>query len=547
MPNFSARILGSALSALKAQQAKLAVASNNIANAQTPGYSRRVLNLAEKSSLDSSIFRGLGYGVEIQSVRRVTDSLLHRNLLLETSSLNFHSSQKSLLEKLDALFGTNGVGGSLQAKIDEFFQSLEDAAQNPSSSAYRQAVIQKGALLADTIRLTFTSLAAAQREANSLLLDQVDKVNQLTSQIATLNQQIAGFEAQNGPESALDLRDQRDALLQQLAQYVNFDTVETSNGQISVFLKNGLALVNGSNTLELKALTNPSFVSTPLPALDGGALHYVVAKLSPGAHIDLSEALKDSGGSIGGLLKFRGTATTATSALNVEGSVVSVARKIESLARFFLTTANQIYRGWDPNLPNNGDEDPGTPGYFDASSVDLNGNSPGVYGLFGTSTITLTDTNADGLPNDLPNNTTLADKLKFLVSDPNSLAFARDLDPAPGSVNFAPGDGTIAANLAALRYQNHIFSAPNFSYDGKISDVVNLTNSQVGALVSSNSQNTVYSSARVDFFSQKLEEVRGVDTDEELAKIIEAQRYYEMASKLIRISDDLLETILQVI
>jgi flagellar hook-associated protein 1 FlgK len=545
--NFSARILGSALSALKAQQAKLAVASNNIANAQTPGYSRRVVNLSEKSSLDSSNFRGLGYGVEIQSVRRVTDSLLHRNLLIETSQLNFHSSQKSLLEKLDALFGINGVGGALQAKIDEFFQSLENAAQNPSSSAYRQAVIQKGSLLADTIRLTFSSLAAAQREANSLLLDHVEKVNQLTSQIAALNQQIAGFEAQNGHESALDLRDQRDALLQQLARYVNFDTVETSNGQVSIFLKNGIALVNGSNTLELKALTNPSFVSTPLPALDGGALHYVVAELSPGAHIDLSEVLKDSGGSIGGLLKFRGTATTATSALNVEGSVVSVARKIESLARFFLTTVNQIYRGWDPNLPSNGDENPGTPGVFDASSVDLYGNSPGVYGLFGASGITLTDTNGDGLPNDLPNNTTLADKLQFLVSDPNSLAFARDLDPTPGSVTFAPGDGTIAANLAALRYQNHLFSAPNFSYNGKISDVVNLTNSQVGALVSSNSQNTAYSSARVEFFTQKLEEVRGVDTDEELAKIIEAQRYYEMASKLIRISDNLLETILRVI
>jgi len=170
-----------------------------------------------------------------------------------------------------------------------------------------------------------------------------------------------------------------------------------------------------------------------------------------------------------------------------------------------------------------------------------------VYGLFGTSGITLTDTNGDGLPNDLPNNTTLADKLKFLVSDPNSLAFARDLDPTSGSVTFAPGDGTIAANLAAARYQNHLFSAPNFSYNGKISDVVNLTNSQVGALVSSNSQNTAYSSVRVEFFTQKLEEVRGVDTDEELAKIIEAQRYYEMASKLIRISDNLLETILQVI
>ncbi|MCS6961038.1 MAG: flagellar hook-associated protein FlgK [Deltaproteobacteria bacterium] len=548
MANFSARIFGSSLSSLRAQLARIAVVSNNIANADTAGYSRRTVNITTGSQSNVGQIQ-VGSGVEIGSVVRITNEFFFNNMISETARHNFFNGQMELISSLDNFFGAKGLGTQLGIRLTEFFQSAQEISTNPSSPALRRAFIEKGQLLAENIRLLYKSLAKLQSDANGLISQKVDQVNLITKQIAELNTKIKAFESQNGHGSALDLRDQRDKLLNDLAKHIEYDFFEGSDFTVTISLKNGLTLVSGSESWKLKALTNPSFTTNTTYALDGSALSYVVVELGFNSHVDVSEVLKNSGGDIGGLLSFRGLADPAIiNPFNVDGIIVSVARKIEALSRFFLTTVNQIYRGWDPSLPFNGDEDPGTT-YFDPSSIDLNGFTPGVYGLFGLTGVTLSDTNNDGLPNDLGSLTVFstADRLRFLVSDPNNLAFSRDLDPTAGSLVGAPGDSRIASQIANLRYQITNFTAPGFTYSGRPTDLVELTQTEIGTIVREIKENHTSSLNRMNFFSQQLDSVRGVNSDEELALLTQFQRYYQYSARLLSVADDLLSEILKVL
>ncbi len=550
MANFSAKIFNSSLSGLRAQLAKISVISNNIANAETPGYSRRVVSLSTSRSPGSTILNQVGEGVEIERIFRITDQFLFNNLLKEGSSLGFFSIQMDLVSRLDSLYGSTGVGGQLSTRLTEFFQSASELSLNPGSTALRRGFIEKGQLLTDSINLIYRTLATLQMDAQRVLNEKVKQVNQLTNQISELNTQIKQFEAQNGLNSALDLRDQRDQAIEELSKLLSFDLIENPDGSVMISLKNGFTLVNGGFKVDLRNTSTPSFTSNITYALDGSQLTYIVGELGPNSHVDLSEVIKNSGGEIGGLLHFRGTASPSVSnPFSVTGTIVGVARQVEALARYLITTVNQVYRGWDPTLPFNGDEDPGSPGYFDASSVDLLGNAPGVYGLFGLSGVTLTDSNLDGLPNDLGTLTvfSVAERLKWLVDSPDELALSRDLDPTPGSLLGSSGDGRIAQAIANLRYQDFNFTAPNFTFNGKIMDLVHLTETHVGHIVRNVQSNFSAYDARHSFYAQKLNEIRGVNLDEEMALLIQFQKNYQYSARLLGVADTILDEILRIL
>ncbi|MCS6893541.1 MAG: flagellar hook-associated protein FlgK [Deltaproteobacteria bacterium] len=550
MANFSAKIFSSALSSLRSQMAKIAVVSNNVANADTPGYARRTVNLSTVKTSDNSFLGQVGDGVKIENIVRNTNVFFINSLLAEESQVGFYGSQSILCMELDKLYGSAGVGRQISTRLAEFFSSLQEISVNPSSIPLRLSFIEKAKLLTDSIRLTYKSIAMLQRKADRMLSEKVDKVNEIISQVSDLNIQIKSFEAQNGHETALDLRDQRDKLLKDLAKLIDFSVIENIDGTLSVSLRNGITLVNGSHVSTLRTTNSPTFTTNTTYGLDGEALSYVVVELGPNSQIDVSDTIKNSGGELGGLLSFRGLADPSISnPFDVQGSVVSIARQIEALSRFFVTTINQYYRGYDPNLPANGDEDPSTPTFFDPSAVDLNGNTPGVYGLFGLSGVSLTDTNSDGLANDLASLTvfSVAERLTMLVDDPNQLAFSRDLDPLPGSILGSPGDGRIAQRISEVQYQNVSFTSPGFTFFGKPKDLSHLTETQVGVLVRDVKERLSVHEARSEFYATKLEEIQGVNTDEELAYLIQFQRNYQYSARLLGIADNLLAEILNII
>src|SRR5262249_5589835 len=157
------------------------------------------------------------------------------------------------------------------------------------------------------------------------------------------------------------------------------------------------------------------------------------------------------------------------------GPLVQMASRVEAITRQLLTIANQTYRGPD--------EDPGAVG-AQPSSGDLNGNTPGVFGLFDFTFTGTKDADGDGLAELSDLTTTGKDNfsslLTFGVTDPRAFAAERDLNLTPGALSFPPGDGQSAQLVAGLRNSTFTFSAGSFSLTGTFGDAANNMTTYIG-------------------------------------------------------------------
>ena len=306
MVNFSAKILNNAVAGMRAQQAVIANTGNNIANVSTPGYARRTVELQTRASGSASAFIDVGNGVEVGAIRRLSDAFIEK-ALRETGSDKFsYSVQKEFLSRLEPLFSLTGERATIGSTLTAFFTSVEDLAANPASLELRANLIARGEDLTNSISQTFKQVAALQQEADSRIATDIGVVNSITSQIASLNSSIKQYEAA-GNATDNDNRDHRDTLLQQLAEKISFNSVEQSDGAVSIFLANGFTLVNGQTSRALEVTSTPSFVAgTQPPSLSGGILSSIVYDYDAGAgssHFDLTQVIKSGGGSVGGLLQ----------------------------------------------------------------------------------------------------------------------------------------------------------------------------------------------------------------------------------------------------
>lgn len=217
-------------SALTASQIAIQVTGNNFANAATPGYSRQVATLAP--SRDTS-FGGffLGRGVYVQDVRRQVDSALLARLNLSTSNEAGASTDLSLLSQVESMLhelSDSDVSSALSA----FFNTWSELANSPASTGTRSLVVQQGSTLASFIRQTRQNLLNIRSQLDGQLDANVSRANDLLSQVAALNAAIVTSEA--GSAQANGLRDQRDALINQLSQLMDVSTVEQPSGAVDV-------------------------------------------------------------------------------------------------------------------------------------------------------------------------------------------------------------------------------------------------------------------------------------------------------------------------
>ena len=182
-----------ALQSLLAQQGAMEVVANNIANANTPGYSREVPILEESPPILSGNTM-VGTGVTLQSVQSVRDNILNLRIDQETSQQSSLNSYVDSMNQVQALFNeTQGTG--LQTDLSNFFNSFQSLATDPTSSSLRQAVIIAGQDLAGAFSQTSENLATIQQGLDQSVVQTVQQVNQLTAQVANLNQQIQdGFQ-----------------------------------------------------------------------------------------------------------------------------------------------------------------------------------------------------------------------------------------------------------------------------------------------------------------------------------------------------------------
>ena len=231
-------IAASALSALQTNSTALRVVSNNVANLNTQGYARRIVNETTLSNGGS-----LG-GVSIADIQRVADQFLQAEQLSAGASSARYDTQSSVFDQLNGILGTPGDSNSLTAQLGNVSAALGQAALAPASSANQVGTLNALQNLASTISSLSSQVSGLRNQVDQQVSATVTGANTLIQQIYTLNQQIRT--AQAGGDTASALLDQRDTALQSLSQVVDIRTVTQDDGRMTVMTNDGVSLVGDS-------------------------------------------------------------------------------------------------------------------------------------------------------------------------------------------------------------------------------------------------------------------------------------------------------------
>lgn len=236
------------LKALLTSQSALDIVGHNVANANTPGYSRQSLGVSAGGVLN---LRGLsiGSGVNADIVKRTVDSLLQTRLVSQSSSLARLDSQLDVMTSIEALLGEPG-GRGLSAGLDSFFGSISEFSSSPSDLVLRTGMVQSAGNLASQFNQMAAGLGTLQGDTANQVKYNIGQANLIAEDLVELNGRISEIEASGMP--ANDLRDQRQQALQQLAQHVDIGYTEGSNGIVRVTV-GGRLLVGETRSFEMKS------------------------------------------------------------------------------------------------------------------------------------------------------------------------------------------------------------------------------------------------------------------------------------------------------
>lgn len=263
------------VTSLQAQMAAIQVAGHNIANANTPGYSRQKAEFEAMRPQDWG-FAQVGTGVRVARVRRVIDEMLSLRIQTATSTLSNLDINSQTLQRMEALFNELSTeGANLSGAMTKFFNSIDDLASNPDKTAARAQVTENGQALAETFNNMGSRIKEMRESLDKDLGNTITEINRISSDIAGLNDTIVSAEnAGNDPKTANDLRDKRDMLLEQLSGLVSIKPIEASNGSVNV-LAGGNFIVFGKTAYEVAVKQDVNrgvLVSTPYFTTSGAEL-----------------------------------------------------------------------------------------------------------------------------------------------------------------------------------------------------------------------------------------------------------------------------------
>jgi flagellar hook-associated protein 1 FlgK len=236
------------ISALQAYQTALQVTSNNIANANTPGYARETVQLTNAAP-QSNGAASIGAGVQVAGINRAYNALAANQLNTSQSSLGQLNSLQSYTTQIDNIVGS--TAGGLSTALQNYYSAWSTVANGPTSTASRQALLGQAQSVAAAFQSSNSQLQGLNSNINSSITADVTQINSLGSSIASLNNQIVVATGNGGGQPPNDLIDQRNQLVSNLSQLVGISTTTDKNGAVNVFIGNGQSLVlqNTASTL----------------------------------------------------------------------------------------------------------------------------------------------------------------------------------------------------------------------------------------------------------------------------------------------------------
>ena len=306
--------LSTATQSLFAQELELQVTNNNIANANTAGYSREVVNLSEADPTQSGAL-SVGNGVQVEGIQSVQDELLTGRIQQQTSQKSSADAQVSALNEVQTLFPS--TGSSVAGSLSSFFTSLTALSTDPANAANRQTVLASAQTLVRQFNSVASGLSSAATALDTTVGTDVAQINKLAAQAANLNQEVVQQQASG--QSAGTLGDQLNQVELQLAGLTNISVVHGSQGD-SISTGNGTPLVFSSQSYALQTTTG-----------SGGHLQVLDAS---GNNITSSI----SGGDLGGTIAARDT------------QIPALQSSLDTLAHQFATAFNTAQtQGFDQN------------------------------------------------------------------------------------------------------------------------------------------------------------------------------------------------------
>ena len=280
-------LLNIGVRSLMANQAVLQITGHNIANANTPGYSRQIVNL-ESVAGGRTVSGYMGQGVNVASVQRAHSSVLTVQTAAAKAEYAADAKRAEKLSQMEGAFPTGSA--SIGLAINSMLSAFADVAASPSDMTARYVSLARASETANRLRGTSSQLSDLASGVRSELAEKVNVSNELIERITKLNDQIT--RSQSDGQAPNDLLDQRDQFISQLNQYMQTSQLAADDGTLTLFAGNQI-LVMGSQAATLSLVTDPLDPSLNLLQLQRGA-----------DVIPFNDAAM-SGGEIKGLLSFQ--------------------------------------------------------------------------------------------------------------------------------------------------------------------------------------------------------------------------------------------------
>jgi flagellar hook-associated protein 1 FlgK len=230
--------LRTAQSGLLTSQSALDAVAQNVANVNSPGYSRKIVHMEQR------VVAGVGAGVELSDVVRAVDEGLLESLRESISTSSQHDVQNSYYARMQDLFGAPGDNISISHIITEFGNSIEALALAPDQSLEATEFVRQGAEVADKLQSMSDTLQDLREQADAEIANRVDTINSIAENLVNLNNSI--IENETARADVTDLKDKRDNLLNELAEYIDIKYFYRGDGDVVVFTQNGKTLVDNS-------------------------------------------------------------------------------------------------------------------------------------------------------------------------------------------------------------------------------------------------------------------------------------------------------------
>lgn len=538
-------MLATGVSALLAYQTALNTTSHNISNANTEGYSRQRVSLSSVAGTGSGVGY-IGAGVQVANVGRISDASSVSLLQGYNASQARADTYASYASRLDSLMSNSDL--NLSTPLSALFSAASNVANNPSSSAARQAFLTAGDTLSARFNEIGGQLDSLSTELSTQIGATVGEINQYSDQLAKLNTQIVQAQAQYGGQAPNDLLDQRDQLVQQIASRVGVRSETQADGSVNVFTTTGQALVLSGQSIALGVADdaygsgNPdvSYAGQPITAqLSGGTLGGLLdtrrelieparnelGRLAAAVAISVNQqnaAGVDQNGAAGGAIFTTPVGSASANSHNLGSASLDVA--ISNVSA--LSTSNYVLKfdgsSWSATDARSG------------SAVTLSGSGSSSDPLLVNGVaITVSGTAQAGDRFLVQPTATASAQLALATRDPRAVAAAA----AGAGANSS--DNRNAQALAALGSQGLLNGGGSSLVAAQTSMVARIGSQSQQAGIQLDAQTALQQQAQANWESKS-----GVNLDEEAADLIRYQQAYQAAAHVIQVANDVFQSLL---